>query len=111
MAVKVYLLEFLELLVIILFVQEIFQAATPYSLVEWEKSQKLIEKLCTNALIFDTICSVTEMRQKEAATLSAACDLMVVIGDKQSSNTAKLAKMCRDCGTPTVFVQSAADLM
>jgi 4-hydroxy-3-methylbut-2-enyl diphosphate reductase len=51
------------------------------------------------------------MRQKEAATLSAACDMMVVIGDKQSSNTAKLAKMCRDCGTPTVFVQSAADLM
>ena len=86
-------------------------AQTTYSLVEWEKSQKLIEKLCTNALIFDTICSVTEMRQKEAATLSAACDMMVVIGDKQSSNTAKLAKMCRDCGTPTVFVQSAADLM
>jgi 4-hydroxy-3-methylbut-2-enyl diphosphate reductase len=86
-------------------------AQTTCSLVEWEKSQKLIEKLCTNALIFDTICSVTEMRQKEAATLSAACDMMVVIGDKQSSNTAKLAKMCRDCGTPTVFVQSAADLM
>jgi 4-hydroxy-3-methylbut-2-enyl diphosphate reductase IspH len=30
-------------------------AQTTYSLVEWEKSQKLIEKLCTNALIFDTI--------------------------------------------------------
>ena len=86
-------------------------AQTTYSLVEWEKSQKLIEKLCTNALIFDTICSVTEMRQKEAATLSAACDLMIVIGDKQSSNSTKLAALCSHQGTPTVFVQSAADLM
>ncbi len=86
-------------------------AQTTYSLNEWEKSQKVIENLCTNAVIFDTICSVTEMRQKEAATLSAACDLMVVIGDKQSSNTTKLAHVCHEQGTPTVFVQSAADLM
>ena len=86
-------------------------AQTTYSLVEWEKSQKLLEKLCTNALIFDTICSVTEMRQKEAATLSAACDLMIVIGDKQSSNSTKLAHLCQSQGTPTVFVQSAAELM
>lgn len=85
-------------------------AQTTYSLLEWEKSQKVIEKLCTNALFFDTICSVTEMRQKEAATLAATCDLMVVIGDKQSSNTAKLAHLCQESGTPTLFVQCAADL-
>ncbi|MBQ7337977.1 MAG: 4-hydroxy-3-methylbut-2-enyl diphosphate reductase [Clostridia bacterium] len=86
-------------------------AQTTYSLPEWEKSQKVIKKLCTNAVIFDTICSVTEMRQKEAASLSAACDLMIVIGGVQSSNTAKLAAICRDQGTPTVFAESAADLM
>ena len=86
-------------------------AQTTYSLLEWEKSQKVIENLCTNAVFFDTICSVTEMRQKEAAALSAACDLMVVIGDKQSSNTTKLAHVCQEQNTPTVFAQSAADLM
>ncbi len=86
-------------------------AQTTYSLLEWEKSQKVIENLCTNAVIFDTICSVTEMRQKEAASLSETCDLMVVIGGKQSSNTAKLAMVCREKGTPTVFAESAADLM
>ena len=37
--------------------------------------------------------------------------MMIVIGDKQSSNSTKLANLCRDQGTQTVFVQSAAELM
>ena len=85
-------------------------AQTTFSLSEWEKCQKIIEKLCTNARIFDTICSVTEMRQKEAASLAQQCDLMIVIGGKQSSNTAKLVRVCRDQGTQTLFAEHADDL-
>lgn len=85
-------------------------AQTTQKLSEWKKSIKLLEKYCTNAIIFDTICSVTEIRQKEAAQLSAACDCMIVIGSKNSSNTAKLYDICRTNCADTRFIETAADL-
>ena len=68
----------------------ILAAQTTQNIQEWKKTQKFIKKLCTNAKIFDTICDVTEKRQSEAAALSAACDAMVVVGGRDSSNTRKL---------------------
>ena len=38
----------------------IFVAQTTFSIKEWQKSIKKIKLLCTNAKIFDTICSATE---------------------------------------------------
>ena len=38
-------------------------AQTTQNLVEFKKIKKFLENLCTNAKIFDTICSVTENRQ------------------------------------------------
>ena len=85
----------------------IVTAQTTYFLSEWKKCQEFIEKVCTNAGIFDTICNVTELRQREAETLARQCDLMVVVGGKQSSNTAKLASICRETGTQTLMVEDA----
>ena len=31
----------------------------------WEKSQKIVKKVCTNANLFDTICNATSARQSE----------------------------------------------
>ncbi|MBQ8339847.1 MAG: 4-hydroxy-3-methylbut-2-enyl diphosphate reductase [Clostridia bacterium] len=70
-------------------------AQTTQKLTEWKKSQKILEKVSTNALIFDTICNVTDLRQTEAASLSRMCDGMIVIGGKESSNTTKLFEICR----------------
>ena len=87
-------------------------AQTTQMLTEWKKCRKFIKNLYTNAIIFDTICRVTELRQNEAELLSRRADLMVIIGDRLSSNTAKLyeisKKNCR-----TVFVDgvgAAAEL-
>ena len=70
-------------------------AQTTQKLTEWKKSQKILEKVSTHALIFDTICNVTDLRQTEAASLSRMCDGMIVIGGKESSNTTKLFEICR----------------
>ncbi len=86
-------------------------AQTTFFLSEWMKSQEIIKKLCTNALIFDTICNVTELRQTEAMAMARAHDLMIVVGGKQSSNTEKLALMCRSVGTKTLAVECAAELV
>ncbi len=85
-------------------------AQTTQNLGIWHQTQESIKDLYPNAIIFDTICSVTEMRQTEACELASRCDFMVVIGGRESSNTAKLYEICRrNCGN-TVWIASAAEL-
>ena len=57
-------------------------AQTTLKLTLWEKCQKILKKYCTNAKIFDTICSVTEARQTEAMELAKKSDAILVIGGK-----------------------------
>ncbi len=88
----------------------IFAAQTTQNLVEWKKTQKIIEKLCTNAKKFDTICNVTENRQREAVAMAGQSDCVIVIGGHESSNTAKLYTLCSGVCPHTVWVESRADL-
>ncbi len=82
---------------------------TTFHEILWKKFQQIIEKLYTNAQIFDTICSATTARQKEAVELAEESDFMVVIGGKSSSNTLKLFEICsRSC--ETILVESKTDL-
>jgi 4-hydroxy-3-methylbut-2-enyl diphosphate reductase len=90
--------------------QPILIAQTTHNLVEWGKTKKVIEKTYTKSLIFDTICSVTESRQKEAADLARKCDFIIVIGGKDSSNSAKLYTICRSICADTVWVERADEL-
>ena len=83
---------------------------TTQKLSEWKKSLEILKKVYTNAQIFDTICSVTEERQTEAAALAERSDTMIVIGSKSSSNTLKLYEVCRAKCPRTYLVESAADL-
>lgn len=84
-------------------------AQTTLNLGNWTECQKLLKSIYTNAIIFDTICKVTEERQSEARRLSEQCDLMLVIGGRESSNTAKLAEICRSACPETVRIPSAAE--
>jgi len=86
-------------------------AQTTQKLTEWEKSEKIIKKYCTNAKIFDTICSVTEKRQTEAMELAQECDLMLVIGGKDSSNTSKLAQVCKGYCPDTYWIETRDDVL
>ena len=83
---------------------------TTQKLVEWKKCQEILQKLCTNTKIFDTICSATDERQKEAGELSKECDVMIVIGGKESANTAKLYAVCKENCPQTVRIERASDL-
>lgn len=87
----------------------IFVAQTTFSIEEYEKSLKILKKYCTNIKIFDTICDATSKRQKEACNLSLTCDIMIIIGGKNSSNTQKLKAVCEK-NTKTVLIESAEEL-
>ena len=76
----------------------------------WNSCKKIAKKVCTNLEIFDTICTATENRQTEAASLSSACDAMIVVGDAHSSNTARLAHICNEHCRRVSLIDSAAEL-
>ncbi len=71
-----------------------FAAQTTFHSGEWEKCLETLKKLCTNAAVFATICNATARRQKEAKNLAQRCDRMIVVGGRDSSNTAKLRDIC-----------------
>ena len=76
----------------------------------WKTCAKIAKKQFTNLKIFDTICKATEFRQREAAQLSANCQAMVVVGDTHSSNTGRLAMICREHCDRVVLVDNASEL-
>ncbi len=76
----------------------------------WKNSKEIAKKQFTNLKIFDTICKATEFRQNEAAELSERCQAMVVIGDASSSNTKRLAMICREHCDQVALVDNAGEL-
>ena len=76
----------------------------------WKKCVNFAKKQFTNVKIFDTICKATESRQNEAADLSTICQAMVVVGDTHSSNTGRLAMICREHCHRVVLVDNASEL-
>ena len=76
----------------------------------WKLCVKIAKKMFTNVKIFDTICKATEFRQSDAAELSGNCQAMVVVGDVNSSNTGRLAMICREHCNKVYLVDNANDL-
>ncbi len=76
----------------------------------WKSCEIFAKKVFTNLKIFDTICKATEFRQSEAAQLSSVCKAMVVVGDTHSSNTGRLAMICREHCDKVILVDNATEL-
>jgi 4-hydroxy-3-methylbut-2-enyl diphosphate reductase len=76
----------------------------------WNECLKKAKKECTNAKFFDTICGATSKRQEEARQLARTCDVMIVIGDRKSSNTKRLAEICGEICPNVRLIERACDL-
>ena len=86
----------------------VFQTTSTQKL--YKKCAEISKKVCTNCELFDTICRATEDRQSEAAALAAQSDAMVVVGDRTSANTAKLAAICEEHCAHVFAVDHADEL-
>ena len=84
-------------------------AQTTFHAGEWQNCLETLKKVCTNAAFFATICNATAKRQKEAKALAQRCDRMVVVGGRDSSNTAKLRDICAEY-CETYLVERADEL-
>ena len=76
----------------------------------WKKCVQFAKKQFTYLQTFDTICRATECRQREASELSQRCGAMVVVGDLKSSNTGRLAMICRGHCDKVFLVDNASEL-
>lgn len=84
-------------------------AQTTFNTVEWVKCEEILKNNFTKLSIFDTMCRATSERQREAMELAKNCDLVIIIGGKHSSNTARLNDVCKPY-CKTILIETAADL-
>ncbi len=61
-------------------------------------------------LVKNTICAATSQRQEAARKIAESMDVMVVIGGRNSSNTTRLAEICRDICPRTYHIEDAGEL-
>ena len=61
-------------------------------------------------IVLNTICNATEERQTEARQIAKKVDAMIVIGDKNSSNTQKLFEICTTECEKTYYIQTSKDM-
>jgi (E)-4-hydroxy-3-methyl-but-2-enyl pyrophosphate reductase len=60
--------------------------------------------------IFNTICNATANVQKATLEMTKDVDLMIVVGGKNSANTSRLAKLCKEKDKPTYHVETSIEL-
>ena len=85
-------------------------AQTTFNDVKFKDIVEFFRNKGYNVIVYNTICNATEERQREARTLAADVDTMIVIGGKSSSNTQKLYEICRRECENTYYIQTLVDL-
>jgi 4-hydroxy-3-methylbut-2-en-1-yl diphosphate reductase len=58
----------------------------------------------------DDICYATTNRQAAVKQMAGECDLMLVIGSRNSSNSVRLVEVARDCGTEAYLIDRAGEV-
>ncbi len=86
-------------------------AQTTFNRNKFEELVEILTDNCYNISVMNTICDATSVRQKEAEDLSKRADVMIVIGDSQSSNSRKLFEICKANCEQTFFIQELNDIV
>lgn len=60
--------------------------------------------------IFNTVCGDSAARQQAAKRISSVCDVMLVVGGKNSANSRRLAKICKAMVERTYHIETAHDI-
>jgi len=60
--------------------------------------------------VFNTLCGATTSMQKTAVELAPSVEAMVIIGGRQSANTAQLCEVCRKVNPRVHQIESAEEL-
>ena len=87
-----------------------FVAQTTFNYNKFQELVEIIGKKGYDISVLDTICNATEERQAEARRIAGQSDVMIVIGDKHSSNTQKLYEISKKECANTYYIQTSKDM-
>lgn len=82
---------------------------TTFNTTIWNACKTVFSKY-SNIEVFETICNATSERQSESIELAKVSDVMLIVGDKNSSNTKKLYAVCKEYCSNCLHIESVLDL-
>jgi 4-hydroxy-3-methylbut-2-enyl diphosphate reductase len=85
-------------------------AQTTQSEDKFERLAIRLFRKCQELYVVKTICNATLLRQKATRELAKRVDIMIVIGGKNSANTARLAEIAGAEGCNTFHIEIANEL-
>lgn len=85
-------------------------AQTTFAAEQFQEIATILSQKCEQVKIERTICTATDLRQQSAVDLSKTVDVMIVVGGKNSANTARLASVCQNAGKQAYHIEAAAEL-
>ncbi|MDQ7779354.1 MAG: 4-hydroxy-3-methylbut-2-enyl diphosphate reductase [Planctomycetota bacterium] len=85
-------------------------AQTTQDMEIFQQSVAELAKIRTCCEAVDTICGSTKKRQHETRQLAKQVDVMVVVGDRTSANTARLKTVSESAGARTILVEDPSEM-
>ena len=85
-------------------------AQTTFNYKKFKELVELLGEKGYDMIVANTICNATEERQSESKSIAKKVEAMLVVGDKNSSNTQKLYDICKDECENTYYIQTPSDL-
>jgi (E)-4-hydroxy-3-methyl-but-2-enyl pyrophosphate reductase len=85
-------------------------AQTTFTVKDYHAISDYIRTRAKDAVLENTICEDTWMRQDEAKELARTVDTVIVVGGKASSNTKHLAELAQHYGKPVQYIETASEL-
>ncbi len=90
----------------------LIMAQTTYNSKKFDEMVDILQSKIKNknVEVRKTICEATEVRQKETIEIAKKVEIMIIVGDKKSSNTNKLYDISSKYCEKTLFIQNEDEL-
>ena len=83
---------------------------TTFNADEYKKISEILKGKADEAIICNSICQATSLRQNEIKQLASEADAVVIVGGKSSANTRRLAQIAAEICPNTKHIETEAEL-
>ncbi len=71
--------------------------------------QRVLQRV-KELVVYNTICSSTDLRLKETMRLTDKVEAIFVVGGRNSANTTQLTRLCRSKNIPTYHIETVSEI-
>ena len=83
---------------------------TTFNAEEYKIISEVLKEKADEAVICNSICQATSLRQNEIKELAAEADAVIIVGGKSSANTKRLAQIASQICPNTIHIETEAEL-